>query len=116
MFIKFANTDGFVYDYERTTLNSNYDLGVMLTYDDGIIIIDRYPTVETTQLDVDNIIKTLRYILKNNYSLQTDKINIFLPRMDANISKQARIQAKFAKLSLDAKQTIDYFKINLIHL
>lgn len=117
MFIKFANTNGTIYDYERSSLDSTYELGTMLTYDDGIIIIDRLPLQETTQLNVDTTIKTLRYALKNMYPLQTNEILIYLPRMDSNISKQAEIQSQFSKMITKEDQTlINYLNITLVHL
>lgn len=116
MYIKFANTAGSIYDYQRSALDSDYDLGSMLTYNDGIVIVDRYPSQEITQVDVDSTIKSLRYILKNLYPLQTNDISIFLPRMDANISKQAEIQSKFAKMTVTGGDIINYFNITLIHV
>nr|DBA13155.1 TPA: gp41-like protein [Oryctes rhinoceros nudivirus] len=115
MFIKFANTSGRVYDYQRESLGSNYDLGSLITTDDGIIIVDRYPSQETTQLEISSMTDTLIYILKKIYQLQTRDITIFLPKMDANISKQAEIQSKFANLSVK-DSPVNYFNINIIHL
>ncbi|ATY70257.1 GrBNV gp41-like protein [Tomelloso virus] len=117
MFIKFADTDGNVFDYDGSTLDFVPDLGGMYTYTDGIAIVDRRPNQESTQLNVDGVIKTLRYLLKNLYPLQTSDIVIYLPRMDPNISMQADIQAKFSKLSnsLDSNQ-INYFNIKMAYV
>lgn len=115
MFIKFANTSGNVYDYQLASLGSNYDLGSLITTDDGIIIVDRYPSQETTQLEISSMTDTLIYLLKTLYQLQTRDITIFLPKMDANISKQVEIQSRFANLSVkDAP--VNYFNISIIHL
>lgn len=116
MYIKFANTSGDVYDHEGSSLNTVYNLGTMLTYDDGIVIVDRDAFQQTTQLEVESIINTLRMALQELYPLQTNKICVFLPRMDSNISKQAEIQAMFAKMTVTGGKSIDYFDIDLVHL
>lgn len=116
MYIKFANTHGEVYDYMGSTVDFECDLGSLNTYADGIIIVDRHSLHESTQLIVENVINTLRYILKNCYSQQTDDIIIYLPRMDANISAQAEIQSAFAKLTNAGDNQITYFNITVVHV
>lgn len=116
MNIKFANTDGVIFDYELSSLGRTCALGELIPLDDDIIIVDRYPMQETTQIEITKTIEVLRYILQKNYTLQTGDIKIYLPRMDANISKQAKIQEYFDKLSVKNAKPIPYFNITLVHL
>lgn len=116
MYIKFANTLGEAYDYLGTTLDFAVGLGDLITFEDGIVIVDRSPLQETTQLEVEKIIDALRYILNACYSQQTEELSIYLPRMDANISNQAKIQEAFANLTNPGDNKITYFNIKVIHV
>lgn len=128
MYIKFANTDGIVYDPEYTNLQSG-SIGDMLLLDDGIIIYDRLPNQQSTQLIINVLIDTLRYILQKVYSLQTDVIDIYLPRMSMDMNKEAKIQNKLLQMTtildynpysciskINNTQQIRNFNINLIHV
>lgn len=128
MYIKFANTDGIVYDPEYTNLQSG-SIGDMLLLDDGIIIYDRLPNQQSTQLIINVLIDTLRYILQKVYSLQTDVVDIYLPRMSMDMNKEAKIQNKLLQMTtildynpysciskINNTQQIRNFNVNLIHV
>lgn len=117
MFIKFANTDGEVFDYQMsTTLDLPVNLGEVFLLDDGIIIVDRYSQQITTQLEVSSIIETLRYILQTVYPLQTGNVEVYLPRMDTNIAKQATIQSNFVSMSIKNSNPVKHINIKLVHI
>lgn len=125
MFIKFANTLGDV--FEGTMLVDQYNIGAqtlgeVLTYDDGIIIVDRMPKQVVSQLDMSELIAILRQLLQKSYALQTGDVEVHLPRMFVNINEQARCQAQFQHLSSKIDYTCNseicenIFNIKLIHV
>lgn len=98
MYVKFATTSGDVFN--DTPLNvGEHPLGEVLTYDDGIVIVDRIPGQLVSQLNINEILILLRKILQKLYTLQVGNIEIYLPRMFLNINAQAKCQAKFQTLS-----------------
>lgn len=124
MFVKFANTSGDVLQSltdEPINVGLN-TLGTVLTYDDGIIIVDRLPTHNTSQLESIDIINILRYLLQKVYTLKTDKIRIHLPRMHSNINQQAVCQAQFqfisSKIVENCKEISheNIFNVELVHV
>lgn len=124
MFIKFANTNGDVLQSlndEPINVGSQ-SLGSILTFDDGIIIIDRMPTQISSQLETLDVINILRYLLQNVYTLKTDKIYIYLPRIHSNINQQAICCSQFqfmsSKIMNECKELAhdNIFNIDLVYV
>lgn len=134
MFIKFATTAGDVYqNINDLPLNiGEQPIGQVITLKEGIFIVDRYPSQETSQLKITNIILLLRFLLQHMYSLESGDVQIFLPKLDANINNQALHQSQFQTLNISIpaynnngylKQQIhtnnnnsDYFNITLLYV
>jgi len=127
MYIKFADLNGTIFDDERINSLDPSTLGEVVLLDDGIIIYDRFPNQQTTQLHVGSMIETLKYLLNKTYSLQTNDIRIYLPRMSMNMTGQAMIQRSFLTMSsadpvkYECSLSKNYNKINnfnitLIHV
>lgn len=124
MFVKFATTNGKVFQetFEQPLNIGPNILGEVITFDDGIIIVDRDSTQHTTQLETDDIISLLRLLLQKLYTLQVDNIIIYLPRMYANINDQAMCQAQFQQLSSQISNgcrevpSENIFNISLVHV
>lgn len=102
MFVKFATTAGDVYqNVDEPPLNiGEKQIGQVITTDEGIFIVDRYPSQETSQLKITNIIRLLRYLLQKMYQLESKDVQIYLPKLDANINNQALHQAQFQTLNV----------------
>lgn len=108
MFIKFADTNGEVFesfdddDYDGTfeyyLEPEMLQLGRVLTYPDGICIIDRDPNHTTTQMNVDDILELLRQLIYQMYMAQSLNIKIHLPRMHSSMMKQAECQNQFQNI------------------
>lgn len=108
MFIKFANTNGEVFeslnddDYDGTfeyyLEPQMLKLGRVLTFPDGICIIDRDHNHTTTQLSVDDILELLRQLVYQMYMSQIANIKIHLPRMHSSMMKQAECQNLFQNI------------------
>lgn len=124
MFVKFANTGGEVMQVlNEEPMNVGVNaLGSILTYDNGIIIVDRQPSQNSSQLETVDIINILRYLLQKIYTLKTDKIIIYLPRMQSNINQQALCQAQFqyisSRITKECKEIPhdNIFNVDLIHV
>ncbi|AUQ44017.1 putative gp41-like protein [Esparto virus] len=100
--IKFANTNGQVYDYDQTIVESN-SLGTMTINENLILIYDRYPEQQTTQLNVNSLISTLHYIL---HKLDIQTVDLYLPKMSANMNEEAEIQYQFRQMSIIQKNVL----------
>lgn len=100
--IKFANTNGQVYDYDQTIVESN-SLGTMIINENLILIYDRYPEQQTTQLNVNSLISTLHYIL---HKLDIQTVDLYLPKMSANMNEEAEIQYQFRQMSIIQKNVL----------
>jgi len=123
MFIRFANTDGEVFINNTSTSNSSansrnsqndfyantnvgiQNLGSILTFDDGMIIIDRYPHHNQTMLNIDDLINALKRLILQLYSTQIANIDIFLPKMTNSMFDESVCQEKFATLDLTTQLT-----------
>lgn len=105
MFIKFANTNGDVFElhndddvFEYYLEPDSLRLGNVLTYHEGIVIIDRDTNHTTSQLNVEDILELLHQLVVQMYMPQIDNINIYLPRMVSSMMKDAEYQNKFQNL------------------
>lgn len=116
MFIKFANTNGEIFESLNATAADDGDdddysgafehyldsdmlqLGRVLTYPEGICIVDRDPNHTTTQLSVDDILELLRQLIYQMYMSHVANIKIHLPRMHSSMIKQAECQDKFQNI------------------
>lgn len=118
MYIKFANTDGQVFQSASDqSLNIGYQpLGTVLTLDEGIIIVDRDPTQLTSQLEMSYMIYSLTRALQKMYPLQAGLVFIYLPKMRSNMAEQAKCQYLFQNLFVASKKSNVHFNINLIHV
>lgn len=111
MIVKFANTFGYVYDGQNSTIDASFlKLGKTFLYQDNVIIVDRYSHSIESHLDINTIIdilKTLYYkIYKEIPSMSSDNddgnvIQIYLPRMSLNMGTEAFIQSKLINLLSD---------------
>ncbi|AYP97974.1 GrBNV gp41-like protein-like protein [Mauternbach virus] len=99
MYIKFADLDGNIFDDEMTNNLNPSTLGEVVLLNDGIIIYDRFPNQKTTQLHIGSMIETLKFLLNKTYSLRTNNIQIYLPRMSMNMNDQAMIQKSLLTMS-----------------
>lgn len=136
--IRFRNTDGYIYKTFEESNNINngdeyyYDnkfndyelqpslLGHTVFLDNRIIITDRQPKQEFTQLTVNHMIRIIRYALKY-YDRRFDKIHIYLPQLDSSMNKQATYQYQFQHLieNEDENSIIydnDKYEIDIIHV
>jgi hypothetical protein len=112
MYIKFANTVGYVSQILLTetvaeqmseTIRRRFEpfnelltvddlvIGAVRTYHDGILIVDRDVNHETSQLDGNDVIMLLRQLLLHLYPLE-DRVDIFLPRFYSNLMVEAKFQ------------------------
>lgn len=105
MFIKFANTNGDVFElhndddvFEYYLEPESLRLGNVLTYPEGIVIIDRDSNHITSQLNVDDILELLRQLVLQMYLPQINNVNIHLPKMVSSMMKDAEYQNKFQNL------------------
>lgn len=105
--IRFRNTDGVIFktfDEINNGIDSGegsggeYPLGHTVFLENRIIITDRMPKYEFTQLNVTHIIRIIKYALK--YYKNIDKIEIYLPKLDPSMNKQAIYQYQFQNLLL----------------
>lgn len=96
MFVYFANTDGVL--FAPDTINDfTVELGAVSCLSNGIVIVDRRPLAETTELLPEDIVKIIHMLHQNIYTNQP--ITIYLPRIEIRMFDEAEIQKHLLKLS-----------------
>lgn len=121
MFIKFGNTSGYIYELKEINASTEKSVVIndqnnilddpilgtipnvigysMILHDNGIIIFDRKPEHLTSQIEFNQLYKTLKTLLKSVYSDRSDQINIYLPRLTMDIYEEARLQNQMHNLT-----------------
>jgi len=100
MFVKFANINGEAFDLTGSIYKPGV-LGDVILYENGILIYDRFPNQQTTQMNISTMVETLRYLLSKTYALQSRRVDIYLPKMTNDMNAQANVQKTFLTMTSD---------------
>lgn len=126
MFIKFANTRGWIFEQrlwmpdensEDTTISAidplevfmpfdpkvypieSFEFGMIKTFRDGIVVVDRDEFHDISQVSIDDLLIVLQQLLVRLYP-QQPRCDIFLPRMSPSLMQEAEIQNRFQNILL----------------
>ncbi|KAG8362527.1 GbNV_gp41-like [Fopius arisanus] len=100
MFIKFADTKGKVADGKDSI--QPLSLGSALFEDDGIFIVDRHPTQETSQVTADAIISIIKYAVTEMVRKKApsdETLDVYLPRIHPDMFQEALTQKSIVDIS-----------------